>query len=911
MSKRATAPLAGVLVLLSFFVPLSLAHAESIVATELRAPSGEPLCLDVAGSRAENGADLILHRCHGGENQRFYYFRETGELRSALGNFCVDVHEGRATAGNRVQLWTCHGRAAQKFDHDPRTQRFSFRAGRHLCLDVAGNGESARLGACSGRERQRYELMTRHGRARFDELTFLTAHNAFANTQDSNWIVPNQSRGIARALADGVRGFMLDVHSFESGTARCIASFGSDCYGRDVYLCHGNCGGVPGIGYALPRQRLADSLQRIVDFLLANPEEIVTVFLEDYVNRDQLGSVLAGVRGLRDLVFDPYAWDVQKNGWPRAASMVHAGDRLLLISDRADKRALGVAFAQDFTVENYWSMGGLNPDYACRSRWDHLPLDRGEAGFRRLFVMNHFRDVAASVTASNDNRHENLTERLERHCVPAARRKPNFLAVDFYETGDARGVAAEVDDTRAIVFEHGGYAGRAQLLGAGSHALQDLSVGNDRISSVHVLAGSSVVLFEHDRQRGRALTLHGSAAGVGDMNDLTTSLLVLNDAAFPAQHQRFQADFDGDGKLDQLVYHATTGELLLGRATGSGFAFASAGNLAGFGSLLDGRHVTFAGDFTGDGRSDLLFYYAGDGNWWLGRSTGSGFEFGVASNTRGFGDLLGPSHRLLRGDFDGDGRADVGFYYAGNGDIWLGGWSGSSLTWRRAANVAGFGSLLGDQHELHVADFTGDARSDVAFYYAGNGDVWLGRSEGTTLSFARAANVAGFGNLLADDRARFVADFDGDGASDLLFYYAGNGDIWLGRFTGETLSFGRFGNASGFGNLLDASRALFTGDFDGNGRTDLGFHYAGNGDTWLGLSSGGELAFRRASTTTGQGNLLDTGRLLTVGDFTGDGKDDLAAYAGHNGAWRLARSTGSALDWRDAGSSAAQGDLTR
>jgi hypothetical protein len=111
--------------------------------------------------------------------------------------------------------------------------------------------------------------------------------------------------------------------------------------------------------------------------------------------------------------------------------------------------------------------------------------------------------------------------------------------------------------------------------------------------------------------------------------------------------------------------------------------------------------------------------------------------------------------------------------------------------------------------------------------------------------------------------------------------------------------------------LLDPARRLFSGDFDGNGKADLGFHYAGNGETWLGLSSGSALDWRRASTTTGYGNLLDVGRLISVGDFTGDGKDDLAAYASHNATWRLARSTGSVLEWRDAGSGATHGDLTR
>ncbi len=41
------------------------------------------------------------------------------------------------------------------------------------------------------------------------------------------------------------------------------------------------------------------------------------------------------------------------------------------------------------------------------------------------------------------------------------------------------------------------------------------------------------------------------------------------------------------------------------------------GDTSGFGDLNDGRPF-WVGDFTGDGSTDVLFYYPGDDNWWLG-----------------------------------------------------------------------------------------------------------------------------------------------------------------------------------------------------------------------------------------------------------------------------------------------------
>jgi len=519
------------------------ARAAEVQAADVQTGSGQPLCLDVAGSGTARGTDIILYPCHGGRNQDFTFHRATGELRSSLGDVCVDVNGGGAWPGNRVQLWSCNGSNAQKLDYDRRSQHLTFRADPSLCLDIPGAGAAARLGRCGDSAAQRYSVSTPYGNRRFDELTFLTAHNAYANYEDARWISPNQSRGIGRALRDGVRGFMLDVHSFESGMARCILSFGADCYGRDVYLCHGNCGGVPGFQYALPRQPLAGALYTIIDFLDENPDELVTVFLEDYVGHDELRAALDGVPGLRDLLFDPYAWKVQQNGWPLARDLIDSNRRLLIISDRDDKRDLGVGHGPDFMVENYWSIGDLGNDYDCRSRWDHVALDRTEPGFQRLFVMNHYRNTPTVITAAIDNRYENLAERMNGYCVPAAQRKPNFIAVDFYEVGDAAGIAVEVDDSSAILFTHADYRGRAQLLVPGLHGTLD--VGNDVVSSLKVALGTSVVLYEHGQLGGRSRRFTASAGWVGDdFNDQASSAAVYTDASELVQ----QSIFDGDAR---------------------------------------------------------------------------------------------------------------------------------------------------------------------------------------------------------------------------------------------------------------------------------------------------------------------------------------------------------------------------
>jgi hypothetical protein len=57
-----------------------------------------------------------------------------------------------------------------------------------------------------------------------------------------------------------------------------------------------------------------------------------------------------------------------------------------------------------------------------------------------------------------------------------------------------------------------------------------------------------------------------------------------------------------------------------------------AGNTAGFGQVADGRPF-WTGDFAGDGKNDVLFYFPGDGNWWLGRLPAGQLNWNLAGNT--------------------------------------------------------------------------------------------------------------------------------------------------------------------------------------------------------------------------------------------------------------------------------------
>ncbi|GGO59502.1 glycosyl hydrolase family 18 protein [Streptomyces lasiicapitis] len=262
---------------------------------------------------------------------------------------------------------------------------------------------------------------------KLDDVTFLTTHNAFFNSEDSPPIaMPNQPHSVSRQLRDGVRSVMLDGY-YANGRVR---------------MCHGGCLG----GELSSTVTFSKIFEDIVAYMKEDKEAVVTVFLEDYTTAEQLeeelGDDLAPGTDAAKMVFRPDAENVKEKGWPTVKSMVDSGKRLLLFTGdgkaedkRNGKNKLGFMYEQPWIVQNHWSMGrGLGTaDWSCYSRWG-APLLQEDKNFRRLYVMNHFRSDPLKQTYMTDN--AKLQNRAENFCAPAARKKPNFLAIDGYKDGD-------------------------------------------------------------------------------------------------------------------------------------------------------------------------------------------------------------------------------------------------------------------------------------------------------------------------------------------------------------------------------------------------------------------------------------------------------------------------------------------
>jgi SpoIID/LytB domain protein len=289
----------------------------------------------------------------------------------------------------------------------------------------------------------------------------------------------------------------------------------------------------------------------------------------------------------------------------------------------------------------------------------------------------------------------------------------------------------------------------------------------------------------------------------------------------------------------------------------------------------------FEGDFTGNGSTDVASYNPVTGDWVVGASTGSGYTFSAWGN---FSPRSGWTTHLV-GDFTGNGRDDIASYHEPTGRWWVSRSNGSSFTsspWASLRTKTGWTEHL-------VGDFTGNGRADIASYHPSNGSWWVHASTSTSFNTRQWDAF----RTRAGWQAHLVGDVDGDGRADIASYHPRTGVWWVSRSTGSSFSGARWATYS----PTDGWDVHLIGDFTGNGRADVASYYPSNGTWWVGRSLAGRSSFSvtqwaRFRTRTGWDQHL-------VGDFTGNGRADIASYHPSNGTWWVSASDGSRFSSTD------------
>jgi len=94
-------------------------------------------------------------------------------------------------------------------------------------------------------------------------------------------------------------------------------------------------------------------LKDVKAFLEANPSEIVTIFIEDYVSSPQGISKVFNDAGLNNYLFPLSRMPKDGEEWPTVDDMVQKNQRLLLFTSKSSKESSeGIAYQWTYVVEN-------------------------------------------------------------------------------------------------------------------------------------------------------------------------------------------------------------------------------------------------------------------------------------------------------------------------------------------------------------------------------------------------------------------------------------------------------------------------------------------------------------------------------------------------------------------------------
>ena len=273
--------------------------------------------------------------------------------------------------------------------------------------------------------------------------------------------------------------------------------------------------------------------------------------------------------------------------------------------------------------------------------------------------------------------------------------------------------------------------------------------------------------------------------------------------------------------------------------------------------------ISTAGDFDGDGKTDLTIYRSTTGEWLTHRSSDQ-----TASTSQWGAPLL--EDRPVPADYDGDGRDDIAVYRETTGQ-WFIVRSSNSTLWQASWGAPSLGDLP------VPADYDGDGLADIAVYRGSTGEWFIHRSSTRTLRY-EGWGAPSFGDVPVP------TDYDGDGAADVAVYRAMTGEWFVHRSQSNSALQVGWG-AAGLGDLPVPA------DYDGDGKADFAVYRSPTGEWFLAYSGGGSFSLACCSPLLGD--------VPVPVDFNGDGRADIGVYRRSTGRWLEYRngSLWSYYDW--------------
>jgi hypothetical protein len=272
---------------------------------------------------------------------------------------------------------------------------------------------------------------------------------------------------------------------------------------------------------------------------------------------------------------------------------------------------------------------------------------------------------------------------------------------------------------------------------------------------------------------------------------------------------------------------------------------------------IRGQVLVVRGDVNGDGRADVV---------WRDLATGDNYLYPM--NGRAILASEGYLRRVANqgwqiagiGDFDGDGRADILWRNFETGENYLYLMNGTLVV------AEGYLRTVVSQNwqVAGVGDFNSDGRADI---------LWRNSSSGETYVYLmNGVSIAGEGYLrtVADLHWRVggVGDFNGDGRADILWRNSSTGENYVYLVNATSIA------GEGYlRTVADQSwRVVGVADFDGDGRSDILWRNSSTGQNYMYPMAGLTILPTEGSIRT---LANQSWQVEALGDYDGDGKSDI------------------------------------
>ncbi len=286
-----------------------------------------------------------------------------------------------------------------------------------------------------------------------------------------------------------------------------------------------------------------------------------------------------------------------------------------------------------------------------------------------------------------------------------------------------------------------------------------------------------------------------------------------------------------------------------------------------------------AGDVNGDGVADMIHFAGADGvRVWLSKRDGT-FDIKPSFPNNGY-NVAANGYKFLSGDFNGDGKDDLIHLVSPDyAHVWLSRGDGTySIRPRFPDNDY---DLSANNYNIQTGDFDGDGRTDLIHLVSPSEvRVFLSNGDGT---FRIGPSWNPGYDISYNNYKVFIIDADGDGRSDVL-HFANDTfvRIWLSNGDGMFRKLDRFPETDDYA-LSQNAYAFTTGDFNGDGKTDL-IHFVDRDSVRVWLNKGdGTFSIRREFNSGSGYSISDNNYNFKLGDFNGDGKTDLIHFADPDG----------------------------